>query len=174
MQRPPSAMGLEGSLRAGDQESTTRKMMHSTANEAVDVAWAGCLPRSATPGFLTGFFDWLSWEPVASGACGRFLVWVTATDGWQSRGHGASPGRPPGEFSHEQQSHSRTRTLQAKDNQTAKPPPLLFSGKYPRCSSSHLGTVGNVGNVGNVSPCAAPAANLAVARCKRTAALDSQ
>jgi hypothetical protein len=41
-------------------------------------------------------------------------------------GHGASLGRPPGEFSHEQRSHSRTRTLQAKDNQTAKPPLCYF------------------------------------------------
>ena len=43
--------------------------MHSTANEAVDVAWAGCLPRSATPGFdwpLTGL-PW-SLRPLASGA----------------------------------------------------------------------------------------------------------
>ena len=39
--------------------------MYSTANEAMDVAWAGYLPRSATPGFDWPF-DWLAWELVAS------------------------------------------------------------------------------------------------------------
>jgi hypothetical protein len=46
-------------------------MMHSTANEAVDVAWAGCLPRSATPGFDWPF-DWLALELVASSLWGLY------------------------------------------------------------------------------------------------------